>query len=152
MLAKLLYKSSSASSDQKAPLSRLSGLGPPREAWCADYIDLTLHDHTTEYLVAIFSWYKPTLYQPHHLPTSKQPSQILQHPTKSRPLQILVLDVRMKYNQNQCFLLGDLKLAEFPILRGCRNEGFPLFSICLSHQLLALAVGSKKLWKENPSM
>ncbi|KNZ54234.1 carbamoyl-phosphate synthase small subunit [Puccinia sorghi] len=186
MLGKLLSKSvspptsSSASSVQKAPLARLSGLGPPRESWRADYVDVTLHDHNTENLVAIVSRSKPTLYQPHHLPTCEQPAQILQHPTKSRPLRILALDVGMKYNQVRCFLRrgvevlavpwdhdflnpsvekpgsfdalfisngpGDPKLAEVPIARirqAVEMKAFPIFGICLGHQLLALAVGAK---------
>ncbi|KAA1084036.1 hypothetical protein PGT21_015040 [Puccinia graminis f. sp. tritici] len=82
MLAKLLSKStspptsSSNSSVQKAPLSRLSGFGPPRESSRADYIDIPLHDFNTENLVQLVSRTEPTLYQPQHLPAHAQPAQV----------------------------------------------------------------------------
>ncbi|KAI7961452.1 hypothetical protein MJO28_001941 [Puccinia striiformis f. sp. tritici] len=188
MLAKLLSKTTSPptslsnSSVQKAPLSRLSGLGPPRESWRSEYIDIPLHDHNTDNLVQVVSRTEPTLYQPHHLPACDQPAEILQHPTKSRPTRILALDVGMKFNQIRCFLRrgvevlvvpwdhdflnpsveepgsfdglfisngpGDPKLAEVPMLRirqAVEMKAFPIFGICLGHQLLALAVGAKTL-------
>ncbi|PLW19902.1 hypothetical protein PCANC_17259 [Puccinia coronata f. sp. avenae] len=188
MLAKLLARSgslsasSSNSSVQKAPLSRLSALGPSRESWRSDYIDVPLHDHNTDNLVQVVSRSKPILYQPQHLPTCDQPAHILQHHTKSRPIRILALDVGMKFNQIRCFLRrgvevlvvpwdhdflnpsveepgsfdalfisngpGDPKLAEIPITRirqAVEMKAFPIFGICLGHQLLALAVGAKTL-------
>ncbi|PLW26188.1 hypothetical protein PCANC_21240, partial [Puccinia coronata f. sp. avenae] len=47
------------SSVQKAPLSRLSALGPSRESWRSDYIDVPLHDHNTDNLVQVVSRSKP---------------------------------------------------------------------------------------------
>lgn len=185
MLAKLLAKQDPISGSHSPPhlkngAVKLNGFSAIKDPWRSDFIDTPLHDPNLHNLVEIVSRKEPKVYEPVNVASSAGSSHVLMHPTKSRPIRILALDVGMKENQIRCFIRrgvqlkvvpwnydfldpmveaegsfdglfisngpGDPTMVESTILqirRAMSLRSFPIFGICLGHQLLALASGAK---------
>ncbi|KAI1787477.1 hypothetical protein LXA43DRAFT_1028840 [Ganoderma leucocontextum] len=77
---------------------------PPR--WREDYIDVPFLDPNRENLVSIVSTKTPRIFKPIGQPKL--------HPSGSRPLRVLAVDVGMKYNQIRCFTHRGVELKVVP--------------------------------------
>lgn len=183
MLAKLLAKNDTNCGSPtilKTNLSKLNAFSVLKDSWRSDYIDVSLHDPNVENLVSLVSRKEPKVYQPTEICSQNAEPHILMHPTKSRPIRILALDVGMKENQIRCFIRRGVELKVVPwdhdflnpsvepegsfdglfisngpgdptmvpstvlqIRKAIDLKSFPIFGICLGHQLLALAAGAK---------
>ncbi|KAK1216897.1 Carbamoyl-phosphate synthase [Marasmius sp. AFHP31] len=75
-------------------------------SWRENYIDVPFHDPNRNNLVAAVSISQPKLYRPTAEP--------IMHPTKSRPVRVLALDVGMKYNQIRCFTARGVEIKVVP--------------------------------------
>ncbi|RDX50766.1 carbamoyl-phosphate synthase [Lentinus brumalis] len=74
--------------------------------WREDYQDIPFHDPNQDNLVALVSTKTPRIYKP-----VGQPKM---HPSGSRPLRVLAVDVGMKYNQIRCFTHRGVELKVVP--------------------------------------
>ena len=74
--------------------------------WREDYEDVPFYDPNQENLVALVSTKTPRVYKPVVEPKM--------HPSGSRPLRVLAVDVGMKYNQIRCFTHRGVELKVVP--------------------------------------
>jgi carbamoyl-phosphate synthase / aspartate carbamoyltransferase len=97
-------------SSRSAGVSGLSGSrsSSPSESWRVDYADIPFQDPNTENLVAVVSIKEPRVYKPSGGAATHT------HPTQSRPLRVLAVDVGMKYNQVRCFTRRGVELKVVP--------------------------------------
>lgn len=75
-------------------------------SWREDFYDIPFRDPNGENLVAVVSVAQPRVYKPVGEPRM--------HPTQSRPLRVIAVDVGMKYNQIRCFTHRGVELKVVP--------------------------------------
>ncbi|RPD55775.1 hypothetical protein L227DRAFT_566493 [Lentinus tigrinus ALCF2SS1-6] len=91
--------------DFNPPGDPREGIDAPR-LWREDYEGIPFHDPNQENLVATVSTKTPRIYKPVVEPKM--------HPSRSRPLRVLAVDVGMKYNQIRCFTHRGVELKVVP--------------------------------------
>ncbi|EJF60824.1 carbamoyl-phosphate synthase [Dichomitus squalens LYAD-421 SS1] len=114
MLGKILARRADAraslTSSSSVPLSRApsppAGTPAASARWREDYVDIPFSDPNQENLVAAVSTKTPRLFKPVTEPKM--------HPTGSRPLRVLAVDVGMKFNQIRCFTHRGVELKVVP--------------------------------------
>ncbi|KAF7796439.1 hypothetical protein EIP86_007616 [Pleurotus ostreatoroseus] len=111
MLGKILARKPSALDARARPLepnasSRGTSAPSPPDAWRNDYDAIPFHDPNGDNLVAVVSTKTPKLYQPVGEPRM--------HPSGTRPIRVLAVDVGMKYNQIRCFTHRGVQLKVVP--------------------------------------
>ncbi|KAJ3553551.1 hypothetical protein NM688_g3550 [Phlebia brevispora] len=111
MLGKVLARKPSALDVRARPLesnpnSRGSSSPSPPDAWKNDYENIPFHDPNGDNLVAAVSTKTAKLFQPVGEPRM--------HPSGTRPLRVLAVDVGMKYNQIRCFTHRGVELKVVP--------------------------------------
>lgn len=111
MLGRILArKASPLDARARALLPNRGSRGPSSpsspDGWREDYGDLSFHDPNGDNLVAVVSAKTPRL----HAPVGKT----LMHPTESRALRVVAVDVGMKYNQIRCFTHRGVQLKVVP--------------------------------------
>lgn len=115
MLGKILAKRTDVPGSRRAslippsaPASRAPS--PPgaiaSARWREDYHDIPFNDPNQENLVAAVSIKTPRVFKPMGEPKM--------HPSGSRPLRVLAVDVGMKYNQIRCFTHRGVELKVVP--------------------------------------
>lgn len=111
MLGKILARRNDTSAGRRASLMSPStpasrAPSPPSVRWREDYLDIPFHDPNEDNLVAVVSTKAPRVFKPVGEPTL--------HPSGSRPLRVLAVDVGMKYNQIRCFTHRGVELKVVP--------------------------------------
>ncbi|KIP04431.1 hypothetical protein PHLGIDRAFT_109615 [Phlebiopsis gigantea 11061_1 CR5-6] len=79
---------------------------PNSTSWRDEYLDVPFSDPNQQNLVAVVSTPIPRIYRPVVEPRM--------HPSGSRPLRVLAVDVGMKYNQIRCFTHRGVELKVVP--------------------------------------
>ncbi|KAI0073350.1 carbamoyl-phosphate synth [Panus rudis PR-1116 ss-1] len=103
MLGKVLARKESGTSVSGVS-SRSSS--PPGSNWREDFIDVPFQDPNLENLVAVVSTKRPKIFKPVTEPKL--------HPSGTRPLRVIAVDVGMKYNQIRCFTHRGVELKVVP--------------------------------------
>ncbi|KAI8976280.1 carbamoyl-phosphate synth [Trametes punicea] len=115
MLGKILARAKDAPAGRRASLMPTStptsrAPSPPGAlngaSWREDYIDVPFHDPNQENLVAVVSTKAPRIYKPVVEPRM--------HPSGTRPLRVIAVDVGMKFNQIRCFTHRGVELKVVP--------------------------------------
>ncbi|OSD00398.1 carbamoyl-phosphate synth [Trametes coccinea BRFM310] len=111
MLGKILARAKDAPAGKRLTLMPAStpasrAPSPPGASWREDYVDVPFHDPNQDNLVAVVSTKEPRLYKPVTEPRM--------HPSGTRPLRVIAVDVGMKYNQIRCFTHRGVELKVVP--------------------------------------
>ncbi|THG97401.1 hypothetical protein EW026_g4589 [Hermanssonia centrifuga] len=107
MLGKVLVRKPDAPEGPLVvPGSRAPSPPSPPGAWREDYLDVPFQDPNLENLVAVVSTKVPKVFKPVVEPRM--------HPSGTRPLRVLAVDVGMKYNQIRCFTHRGVELKVVP--------------------------------------
>ena len=106
MLARVLARNPDAPLGRTRTLSGGGSRAPSPGTWRDDYTEVPFSDPNLQNLVAVVSTPEPRVYKPVGEPRL--------HPSGTRPLRVLAVDVGMKYNQIRCFTHRGIELKVVP--------------------------------------